>query len=113
MEEGVTHVVAAKDGTDKCLAARKIPGCVLVKASWLVECFWSMSLCDVTPHLLDARTGVEESATSSTTNSTKLPLQDSKVDNFTGTEASDDTSSTGSLDDDDFAATLEDEMMNS
>lgn len=102
VEEGVTHVVAAKDGTDKCLAARRIPGCVLVKASWLVECYWSMTLCDVKPHLLDA-----------TTSSTKQPLQDSKVDNTTGTEASDDTSSTGSQDDDDFAATFEDEMMNS
>jgi hypothetical protein len=39
VEEGVTHVVAAKDGTDICVAARKIPGCVLVKATWLVECY--------------------------------------------------------------------------
>jgi BRCA1 C Terminus (BRCT) domain len=32
-----THVVAAKDGTDKIVAARKVPGCVVVKTAWLME----------------------------------------------------------------------------
>mmetsp|Transcript_13695 Transcript_13695/g.25759 ORF Transcript_13695/g.25759 Transcript_13695/m.25759 type:complete len:987 (+) Transcript_13695:101-3061(+) len=48
----VTHVVAARDGTDKILRARKIPGCAIVKISWLMECYWSCSLRDVNPHIL-------------------------------------------------------------
>lgn len=48
---GVTHVVASRDGTDKCLSARKTPGCVLVKAAWLVECYWSMTRRDTESHM--------------------------------------------------------------
>merc|ERR1711935_1173060 len=48
----VTHVIAAKDGTDKALSARKIPGCMLVKSAWLMECFWSMTRQDATPFLM-------------------------------------------------------------
>ena len=47
-----TYVVAAKDGTDKTLAARRVPGCAVVKTSWLMECVWSMTLRPVQPHLL-------------------------------------------------------------
>ncbi len=112
----MTHVVAAKDGTDKCFAARKTPGCVLVKASWLVECYWSMTPRDVKPHLMDGDASAETPASvnvnvNSNININKQPLQDSKLDNTTSPDASD-TSSTGSQDDDDFAATFEDEMMN-
>jgi len=108
MEPGVTHVVAAKDGTDKCHAARKIPGCVLVSAAWLVECYWSMTRRDVKLYLL----GGDTSTTPSAKSNNKQPLQESKVDNSTSTDASD-SSSLGSQEDDDLAAALEDEMMNS
>ena len=48
----MTHVVAARDGTDKIHRARRIPGCVIVKASWLMECVWTITRRDVAPHLL-------------------------------------------------------------
>jgi hypothetical protein len=94
VQPGVTHVVAAKDGTDKAIAARKIPGCMLVKASWLVECFWSLTRRDVIPHLMDPRRTVIK----------QQPQMDIKMDN----------SSDGSADseDDDLAAEFEDELMN-
>lgn len=52
VSEEVTHVVAANDGTDKILSARKIKGCYVVKPSWLVECYWSMTRRDESTHLL-------------------------------------------------------------
>lgn len=45
-------MVAARDGTDKIHKARRVPGCVIVKASWLMECVWTITRRDVTPHLL-------------------------------------------------------------
>eukprot|EP00531_Pseudo-nitzschia_arenysensis_P009223 CAMPEP_0116129646 /NCGR_PEP_ID=MMETSP0329-20121206/8030_1 /TAXON_ID=697910 /ORGANISM="Pseudo-nitzschia arenysensis, Strain B593" /LENGTH=732 /DNA_ID=CAMNT_0003623917 /DNA_START=42 /DNA_END=2237 /DNA_ORIENTATION=+ len=69
----VTHVVAAKDGTDKCLSARKMPGCRLVKSAWLMECFWSMKHCDATPFLM-------QQVTPGVTRSIK-PLRVSNVEN--------------------------------
>jgi len=50
----LTHVVAARDGTDKILRARHIPGAAIVGVSWLMECYWSCSLRDITPHILGA-----------------------------------------------------------
>jgi RNA polymerase II subunit A C-terminal domain phosphatase len=49
-----THVVAAKDGTDKILNARNVSGCFVVKASWLMECLWSLTKCDERSHLLSS-----------------------------------------------------------
>ena len=48
----ITHVIAAKDGTDKILQARRIPGCAVVRISWLMECYWSITRRDVEPHYL-------------------------------------------------------------
>ena len=46
-----THVVAARDGSDKIRQARReVPGCYVVHTSWLMECFWSISRRDVRPH---------------------------------------------------------------
>ena len=88
----VTHVVAAKDGTDKALSARKIPGCRLVKSAWLMECFWNMDHCDATPFLMHQVTpGVARG---------KSVTGISNVEN-----SSDDD------DDDDFAAEFESELM--
>ena len=47
----ITHVVAAKDQSEKIKQARKnVPGCFVVHTSWLMECFWSISRRDVKPH---------------------------------------------------------------
>jgi RNA polymerase II subunit A-like phosphatase len=56
VSKDVTHVVAARDGTDKILRARKIPGCAIVKISWLMECYWSCTLRDIEPHILGNKT---------------------------------------------------------
>ena len=47
-----THVIAARDGTDKILRARKIPGCAVVKVTWLMECYWSCTLQIIDSHIL-------------------------------------------------------------
>lgn len=53
VKDGVTtHVVAAKDGTDKTISGRKVRGCVVVKASWLMECVWSLRRQNEAHHLL-------------------------------------------------------------
>ncbi|GFH59835.1 hypothetical protein CTEN210_16311 [Chaetoceros tenuissimus] len=48
----ITHCIAARDGTDKVLRARKVQGCYIVKVSWLMECYWSISLRSVDEHLI-------------------------------------------------------------
>jgi RNA polymerase II subunit A-like phosphatase len=103
MHSGVTHVVAAKDGTDKCLAARNIPGCLLVKPAWLVECYWSSSRRDVQPHLFPGQ-GAAVAGTNINT-SKQQPSQESMVDSNSG-ESTD-------SEDDGFAAAFENEMMDS
>ena len=48
----LTHVIAAKEGTEKVLAARQqAPNCSIVKASWIMECVWSFTLRNVETHL--------------------------------------------------------------
>jgi NLI interacting factor-like phosphatase len=54
VEPWTSFVIAAKDGTDKVLVARRTPGCLVVKLSWLMECYRSISYRDPTPHLLAA-----------------------------------------------------------
>lgn len=94
--------MAAKDGTDKCLAARKTPGCVLVKATWLVECYWSMTQRDTQPHLLVGGVDVPSASVPKNTS------QESKIDNASSDGSGD---SEGGDDDDDFAASFEDDLM--
>ena len=43
----VTHVVARQDGTSKVLKARLVPGCAVVRISWLMECYWSLTRRDL------------------------------------------------------------------
>lgn len=113
---GVTHVVAAKDGTDKCLAARKTPGCVLVKSSWLVECYWSMTKRDTTTHLLGQGPALDSLSAPSSDKANSEIIEGIKEERVTESRPVelDSDGSTGSTDsdDDDFAAELEDEMMN-
>ena len=47
-----THVIAARDGTEKTLKARKVPGCAVVRISWLMECWWSITRRELTPNHL-------------------------------------------------------------
>lgn len=50
----LTHVVAAADGTEKIMQARRIPGCYIVKSSWLMECVWSLKRSREMDHLVGA-----------------------------------------------------------
>jgi len=43
VSDEVTHVIAARDGTEKINRAKHIPGCAIVKPKWLMECYWSIS----------------------------------------------------------------------
>lgn len=101
VDEGVTHVVAAKDGTDKAIAARKFPRTVLVKPSWLVECFWSMSRRRSLAHLLGG------------TVSPPLPAATQKVWPATAESRTEHLGGdSSSSDEDDLAAEFEAELMN-
>lgn len=53
VESDTTHVIAARDGTEKTIKARKVPGCAVVRISWLMECWWSITRRELTPsHLI-------------------------------------------------------------
>lgn len=97
VKDGVTHVVAAKDGTDKTIAARKVRGCLVVKASWLMDCVWSLKRQPETPHLLGAVRPEQPNANG-------RALMDSKKEIASTSSSSDDD------DDDDLAAAFENEM---
>ncbi|KAG7452156.1 uncharacterized protein BT62DRAFT_926376 [Guyanagaster necrorhizus] len=51
--EGVTHVVAAKPGTDKVNHGSKRPGVRVVWAQWLTDCIMLWQRVDETPYLMD------------------------------------------------------------
>jgi hypothetical protein len=101
VEYGVTHVVAAKDGTDKAIASRKVPGCVLVKPGWLMESFWSMTNRDVEPFLMGR--GIGDVTKSTRSNINKNVLRESHIENCSEASSND-------SEDDDFAAELEEAM---
>jgi proteasome assembly chaperone (PAC2) family protein len=110
--------VAAKDGSDKAIQARKIAGCVLVKASWLVDCYVSMLRCDVKQHLMGSKAEMESMMQRVAQHDDMLKqlqedqqtLNKSKVDNTTS--GGDRTDSDDDEDDDDLAAEFEKELMN-
>ncbi|KAG7367722.1 twin BRCT domain containing protein [Nitzschia inconspicua] len=52
VDETVTHVVAAKDGSEKATIARTIPGCLVVRPGWLMESYWSIRKANVQPYLM-------------------------------------------------------------
>ena len=43
VDPSLTHVVAAADGSEKVVQARRIPGCYIVSSSWLMESIWSLT----------------------------------------------------------------------
>ena len=63
MQPDTSYVIAAKDGTDKILMARRVPGCFVVKVSWLMVSYWSLTHPDPRQHLL-APTGRDSAALS-------------------------------------------------
>lgn len=95
----MTHVVAAKDGTDKAMATRKFPKTVLVKPSWLVECYWSMSRRRSLAHLMTQKPA------NTTPTSTPKPVAPAAT-------AAKKEESSDEEEEDDFAAALEEELMN-
>lgn len=105
----MTHVVAKQDGTDKANSARKTPRCSLVKPSWLVECYWSMSRRDLEPHLFAGSRNGESHNNSE--HKLQQPLKESKMENSSVEGGS--ASSSSDSDDDDLAAEFEAELMNS
>ena len=103
----VTHVVAARDRSEKIRQARKeVPGCFIMHTSWLMECYWSITRRDVRPYHIGPVPATQlvrqqpEVSSRSTKNATILLDSDEEV--------SDDDES-----DDDFAAALENEMITS
>ena len=95
----MTFVIAAKDGTDKTHQARRTPGCAVVKLSFLMECFWSLSRRDPRPHLLVTQNTEEISnnvAADASGGSARVLLDDE--------DESDE-------DEDDFAAEFEKDLM--
>ena len=77
-----THVVAAKDGTDKILAARRVPGCYIVKPLWLMDCVWTFTRRDVRPYLWPA--GVKAPPRSSLVAGPKKAPPNTAVDSEAG-----------------------------
>lgn len=52
VDETATHVVAAREGTQKVLKGWKMKDCDVVKVAWLMESYWSMKKADTKPHVL-------------------------------------------------------------
>ena len=91
----VTHVIAARDGTDKLKMAREtLRGCATVHVSWLMDCYWSMSKQDVKDHWLGKLPTANEE------NHQKRLL-------LTGSDESEDEDE----DDEDFATEFENDFM--
>jgi NLI interacting factor-like phosphatase/BRCA1 C Terminus (BRCT) domain len=109
--ESVTHVVATKDGTDKILAGRRVKGCHIVKASWLIECVWSLTRRDETQHLLGPAPAVASSASNGALRRSAQPEVTNGVQPFADSTRDNTSSSSSDDDDDDFAADLENEFM--
>jgi len=103
-----THVVAARDGSEKIKQARKeVPGCYVVHTSWLMECFWSISRRDVHPHHMGPLP--KQQAVMGKKNA--CPKHGCSKDNVVMLLDSDEEESGGADSEDDFAADLEKEMM--
>ena len=43
VDANLTHVIAAADGSEKVIIARRIPGCYIVSPSWLMDSLWSLT----------------------------------------------------------------------
>eukprot|EP00986_Skeletonema_menzelii_P009349 scaffold4247_cov139-Skeletonema_menzelii.AAC.7 len=103
--QGVTHVVAARDGSSKIHRARKeYPGCYIVHAAWLMECYWSITRRDEKMHHMGP-------FPKHPTQSLLPPSSASGTKKGVVLLESDDEDSDVDEMDDDFAAALESDMM--
>lgn len=94
----VTHVVAARDRSEKIgQARREVPGCYIVHTSWLMECYWSMYRRDVRPHHMGAVPS--------------QPARQHTLDSSTARQPESCQTPEGDESEDDFADDLEREMM--
>jgi hypothetical protein len=71
-----THVVAERDGTDKMLTARRVPGCHIVRPAWLMECVWTWTRRDVHPHSWPAGKVPSHSSTANVVVASPVPSFD-------------------------------------
>jgi RNA polymerase II subunit A C-terminal domain phosphatase len=63
VDRNTTHVIGARDGTEKIHAARKLfPNCFVVRVSWLMECWWSLTKREATEHLLEPDHNLQKSS---------------------------------------------------
>lgn len=110
VSDEVTHVVAARDGSEKIKQARReVPGCYIVHAAWLMECYWSISRRDVRPHHMGpmpSHQHLKQRVAIDTRPSLQRPKDNGVILLDSDEEESDDDEY-----DDDFAADFEEEMM--
>lgn len=104
----VTHIVAARDGSEKIRQARKgVPGCFIVHTSWLMECYWSIKRRDVRPyHMGPMPSGLQALRQQPIAAKNKKKEEENTVLLAGNSEEEEEES------EDDFAADLESEMMN-
>lgn len=106
ISDEVTHVVAARDDSEKIKQARReVPGCYIVHTSWLMECFWSFTRRDIRPHHMGP---VPQQPVASNKKNARSKNESSKDYVLLFSDSDDEEESDGS---DDFAADLEKEMM--
>lgn len=109
VEPDTSFVIAAKDGTDKILMARRFPGCSVVKISWLMQCLWSITRADPKPHVM-AATGEDTSLPVPAIRAQNIPNGALASSPVSSKEASVDDED-DSDEDDDLAAEFEKELM--
>ena len=122
----VTHVVAARDRSEKIRQARKeVPSCFIVHTSWLMECYWSITRKDVRPYHMGPvpdqsanQQGVvataigNKSINKKNVEESKPSHPKKKEDTILLLDSDEEESDENDeSDDDDFAADLESEMM--
>jgi RNA polymerase II subunit A C-terminal domain phosphatase len=63
VDRTTTHVIGARDGTEKIHAARKLfQNCFVVRVSWLMECWWSLTKREETAHVLEPDHNLQKSS---------------------------------------------------
>ena len=106
----VTHVVAARDNSEKVKQARKeVRGCYIVHTSWLMECYWSLTRRDVQPHHMGPMPS-QKHLQQRLSNATKKEKEKPKGDVVVLLDSEEESSDEDDFDDD-FAADFEKEML--
>ena len=109
VSDEVTHVVAARDRSEKIRQARReVPGCFIVHTSWLMECYWSITRVDVKPHHMGPMPPQKQLK--------QRPVNENNTKGNTSTlllESEHEDSDEDESEEDDFAAEMEREMLQS